>query len=217
MVGYAKMAKLLAMTGSRDSADHYYRRAEVLAVECVQALPNNTDASRDLGIVYEMRAMFMADGGEIDSALVVYGRGMKISEGLAASDPSDVLQQADVANCHFETGTILMKGHRYREAEAQFGDAYQRYGRLAVHDSSNAETRTFMARSGRQAGEACLALTSRSGAAGERARWRASALDWFEKSLGLYRGHASAAALTGDDVGAQADVSRKVEALRKAS
>jgi len=217
MVGYAKIAKLLAMTGSRESADHDYRRAEVLAVECVQALPNNTDASRDLGIVYEMRAMFMADGGEIDSALVVYGRGMKISEGLAAADPSDVLQQADVANCHFETGTILMKGHRYREAEAQFGDAYQRYGRLAAHDSSNAETRTFMARSGRQAGEACLALASRSGAAGERARWRASALEWFEKSLGLYRGLANAGALTGDDVGAQADVTRKLEALRRAS
>ena len=217
MVGYAKMAKLLAAVGERDSAAYYYRRAEQLAAEAVQALPNNTDASRDLDIVYGMRAMFMADGGEIDSALVVYGRGVKISEGLAASDPSDVLQQADVANCKFETGTILMKGRRYREAEAQFGDAFQRYGRLAAHDSSNAETRTFMARSGRQAGEACLALASRSSGAGEQARWRASALDWFEKSLGLYRGLANAGALTGDDVGAQADVIRKLEALRRAS
>lgn len=217
MVGYAKLARLLAARGDRDSAASYYRRAEGLAVEAVRALPNNTDASRDLGIVYAMRALFMADGGDIDSALVAYERGMRIAEDLAAADRSDVLQQADVAHGHYEMGTILMKGRRYREAETRSSDAFRRYAGLAAHDSGNAETRMFMARASRQAGEACAALATRSATAEERPRWRAKARDWLEKSLGLYRALGSAGTLAGQDAGAEAEISRQLETLRKAS
>ena len=47
---------------------------------------------------------------ELDSAVVVYGRGMRISEELAAKDPDNTLQQADVATGHYE--------HRHDAEEA---------------------------------------------------------------------------------------------------
>ena len=54
-------------------------------------------------------------GGKRVRALLAYAGGE-----LAAADPSDVLQQADVASGHFEIGTILLKAHRYPEAEEHF-------------------------------------------------------------------------------------------------
>jgi hypothetical protein len=68
------MANLQAMRGNRDSASTCYVRSEELARLCVAELPDNTDASRDLSIVYGMRGLFLAEGGEIDSAVAVYGR-----------------------------------------------------------------------------------------------------------------------------------------------
>lgn len=213
MVGYAKMARLLASAGLRDSADADYRRSQDLALECVQALPNNTDAMGDLGIVYGMRAMFLADGGKVDSALALYERGMKIAEDLAAADPNDALQQTTLATGHYEIGTILMKGSRYRDAGDRFREAYRRSGDLASKDTSNAEARTLMARSSRQAGEACRALAARAGGAGERARWRSKAVDWYRTSLGLYRALGSAGALAGEDVAASASLTRTLAEL----
>lgn len=217
MVAYAKLAKALEGQGVRDSAGLYYRRSQDLAVRAVARYPENTDARRDLGIVYAWRALFLADGGEIDSAIALYGHASKIAADLAAADPSDVLQQADVAHGHFELGSIYLKGGRYREAEAHSGDAFRRYAGLAAKDTSNAENRVFMARCGRQAGEACEALSTRSGAAAERAQWRSKATEWFEKSLALYRTLGAAGALTGPDAAAPAELARRVEALRKVS
>jgi non-specific serine/threonine protein kinase/serine/threonine-protein kinase len=217
MVAYAKVAKLLESMGVRDSAGLYYRKAQDLAVEAVQRSPENTDATRDLAIVYSWRALFLADGGEIDSALALYGRAAKISTDLAAADPSDVLQQADVAHGHFEMGSIYMKGRRYREAEAQSGEAFRRYAGLAAKDTSNAENRLFMARCGRQAGEACEALATSAGQGAGRAEWRTKASDWFERSLAIYRTLGAAGALTGPDAAAPAELARRVEALRKVS
>ncbi|HET9951836.1 MAG TPA: serine/threonine-protein kinase [Candidatus Eisenbacteria bacterium] len=217
MVASAKLANLLAKIGERDSAATYYRRAEALAVEAAASLPNNTEASRDLGIVYGMRALFMADGGDIDSALVAYARGMRIAEDLAAADTSDVLQKADVAHGHFEMGTLLMKARRYQEAEARSSESYRRYGGLAARDSGNAETRMFMARASRQAGEACQALATRSGTPAERLRWRSKGLEWFERSRSLYRALGVAGALNGHEVNAEAEVSRLLETLRETS
>jgi len=213
MVAYAKMARLLASAGLRDSADADYRRSQELALECVQALPNNTDAMGDLGIVYGMRAMFLADGGKVDSALALYERGMKIAEGLAAADPNDALQQTTLATGHYEIGTILMKGNRYQDAGARFREAYRRSGDLVSKDTSNAEARTLMARSSRQAGEACRALATRAGVAGERAKWRSKAVDWYRTSLGLYRALGSAGALAGKDVTASASLTRSLAEL----
>ena len=102
MVGYAKVAKLLESTGRPRQRRASTTRSQDIAVEAVRDSPNNTDASRDLGIVYAWRALFLADGGEIDSALALYGRAAQIATDLAAADPSDVLQQADVAHGHFE-------------------------------------------------------------------------------------------------------------------
>ena len=88
---------------------------------------------------------------------------------------------------------------------------------LAAKDSNNAETRMFMARTSRQAGEACQALATRSGMPAVRLRWRSKGLEWFEKSLGLYRVLGGAGALNGQEVNAGAEVSRLLETLRKAS
>ena len=214
MVSYAKRASLLAVSGDRAGAARDYRRSEDLALECVRALPDHTDAKRDLSVVYSMRATFLADGGEIDSALVLYDRAMKISEALAASDPSDVLQQADVANGYFELGDILMKGRRNREAEERFGEAFRRYGGLAARDSGNVEMRARMAKASRKAGEACRLLASTGSR--ERLGWRSRALDWYAKSLGLYRTLGDAGALGDEERAAPAEVSRELEALRNA-
>jgi non-specific serine/threonine protein kinase/serine/threonine-protein kinase len=213
MVGSVKLAKLQERYDPRE-ADANYRIGQDLAEEAVRERPDNTDGMRDLGVVYSWRSLYLADAGVIDSALALHARGMKISEGLAAADPNDVLQQADLANGHMEVGTILMKGRRYREAVDRFGQSYERYARLAAHDTSNAETRTFMARASRRAGEACRALASRSGAREARARWRTKAVDWYGKSLTLYRALGRAGALAGEDAAAPVDVSAVLASLQ---
>jgi tetratricopeptide (TPR) repeat protein len=214
MVGYVKLAKLLESRPDRGPTDEFYRKGQILAEEAVRTLPNNTDASRDLGVVYSWRSLFMASDGAIDSALSLHERGAKIAEELAAADPNDVLQQADLANGHFEVGTILMRGGRYTEAEGRFAEAYRRYAPLAAHDTSNAETRMFMARTSRRAGEACQTLAHRTTARGERARWRAKGVDWFEKSLALYRELGKAGALSGQEAVAPSEVSSQLVALQ---
>ncbi|HEU4941612.1 MAG TPA: hypothetical protein VFT97_08345, partial [Candidatus Eisenbacteria bacterium] len=212
MVGLAKLARLLEQH-DRGRAGDYYAKSQDLAEQAVQEFPNNTDASRDLGIVYSWRSLFMAEYGSIDSALALHEQGMRIAEGLAASDPSDVLQQADLANGHLEVGTILMKGRRYAQAEESFAEAYRRFTRLAAHDTSNAETRTFLARASRQAGEACQ-KASRSGTRNDATRWKLKARDWYEKSLAHYRQLGKAGALSGQDAGAPAEVSNQLAALQ---
>jgi serine/threonine protein kinase/tetratricopeptide (TPR) repeat protein len=214
LISCTKMAELRAMRGDRDSALIFYRRAEGLALEAVAALPNNTDASRDLSIVYGAHGLFLADGGELDSALAVYGHGMKIAEDLAGSDPDNALQQADVAAGHYEIGTMLMKGRRYAAAERRFAEAFDRYARLAAADTGNAESRTYMARSGRGAGEACGALADRARSQVDRSRWRTRALSWLGKSLDLYRGLAKAGALMGDETAAPQELDRLVAKAR---
>ena len=214
LIACTKMAELRAMRGDRDSALTFFLRAERLALEAVAALPNNTDASRDLSIVYGAHGLFLADGGDLDSALVVYGHGMQIAEDLAAGDAESVLQQADLAAGHHEIATMLMKGHRYHAAEGRFSEAFERYGRIAAADTSNAESRTLMARSGRGAGEACQALAREARSSAERLRWRARGLTWLGRSLDLYRGLAKAGALTGEETAAPEELSRMVTGLR---
>jgi non-specific serine/threonine protein kinase/serine/threonine-protein kinase len=214
LIAYAKMASLRAMVGDRDSALAVYLRAERLAEEAVAALPNNTEASRDLSIVYGMHGLFLAEGGAVDSGLAVYGLGMKIAEDLAAADPDNALQQADVAAGHFEIGTMLINARRYLESENRSREAFERYSRLAAEDSSNAENRIYVARSCRQAGDACLALWKEARTPEERARHRARALEWFGRSLGHYSALANAGALAGEESGAPAELTRKMAAMR---
>jgi tetratricopeptide (TPR) repeat protein len=214
LIACTKMAELRGMRGDRDSALAFYCRAEGLAREAVAALPHDTDASRDLSIVYGAHGLFLAAGGELDSALAVYGLGMKIAEDLAARDPDNALPQADVAAGHYEIGTMLMKGRRFQAAEHRFREAFQRYGRLAAADTGNAESRAYMARSGRGAGEACQALSRETGSGAERSRWRARALTWLARSLELYRRLAQSGALTGEEAGAPEELGRVVAELQ---
>jgi eukaryotic-like serine/threonine-protein kinase len=214
LIACEKMAELRSMRGERDSALVFYERAEALASEAVAALPNNTDASRDLSIVYGAHGLFLAEGGDLDSALAVYDLGMKIAEHLAAEDPDNALQQADVAAGHYEIGTMLMEGGRYRDAEARFSEAFDRYGRLASADTGNAENRAYMARSGRGAGEACQSLSQRAASRDERSRWRLRAVTWLGRSLDIYRGLARTGALTGEETVAPAELERLMAGLK---
>ena len=214
MVGYAKRGNLLAVSGDRAGAARDYQKSEELALECVRDLPDRTDLKRDLAVVYSMRATFMADDGEIDSALVLYGRSMAISEALGAADPSDALQQADIANGYFEMGDILMKGRRYPEAEGRFGEAFKRYSGLAAKDSGNVDLRARMAKTSRKAGEACRVLASKRSPASST--WRFRALDWYGKSLGLYRDLGHSGALGEEERGAPTEISRELALLRRA-
>ncbi|HET9250885.1 MAG TPA: protein kinase [Candidatus Eisenbacteria bacterium] len=214
MVGYAKTAYLLAMTGERPRAGEDYRTSQELALELVRTQPHNVDAVRDLGVVYGMRAMFFADAGEFDSALVLYEKGVKLSEDLAASNPDDVLQQVDLAKGRYETGMILLRAGRHREAEERFRDAYRRFSDLAERDASNTELRAQMARASRKAGEACAAMAARSGASEVTVAWRSKAADWYSKSLDLYRSLAAGGSLAGAEAGAPDEVSKELAALR---
>jgi hypothetical protein len=110
-------------------------------------------------------------------------------------------------------GTILMKGGRYQQAEESFAEAYRRFALLAAHDASNAETRVFLARTSRQAGEACQ-KASRSGGREEATRWKLRARDWFQRSLAHYRQLGKDGALSGQEVGAPAEVSNQLAALQ---
>jgi len=215
LIANTKMAQLRALIGEQDSANVFYARAEALAREAVAASANNTDAKRDLSIVYGDHALSLAEAGELDSALAIYGLGMKISEEMAAADPSNVLPQADIAASHYDIGTMLMKGRRYDEAEQRFEEAFRRYDRLASADTSNAESRVYMARSGRGAGEACDALSRAARSPAERRRWRTHALSWLEQSRDLYRELAKAGAIQGDDAKAPAELDHLIAGIAK--
>jgi tetratricopeptide (TPR) repeat protein len=215
MIALAKMANLRALRGDRDAALATYGRAETLAEQAVAALPNDTDASRDLSIVYGMHAMFLSDGGACDSALVVYERAMKIAEQLAAADPSSALPQSDLASGHFELGGILAKGGRHEGAERRFGEAYERFARLAAADTANVDDRIYMARSSREAGKACEAMARGAATPDQRSRCRARARTWFGRSLDLYRSLEKSGALAGEEAAAPAELDRAVAGLRK--
>jgi non-specific serine/threonine protein kinase/serine/threonine-protein kinase len=206
LIARAKMANLRAMRGERDSALIYYRGSEMLAREAVASLPNNTDASRDLGIVYGMHAQFLADGGETDSAVAIYKRSMKITADLARMDPDNALVWVDVAHSDYELATILAKGRRYHDAEQRYDSAYQQYSRLAAADTANVDNRLFMAKSSRGAGEACRSLSQRTGSEAERSRCRARAGMWLERSLAVYRKLQASGALAGEDAAAPAQL-----------
>jgi eukaryotic-like serine/threonine-protein kinase len=210
LVACTRMAEFSEMRGDRDSAVVFYRRAENLAREAVATLPNNTDAARDLSIVYGTYGLFLANGGDFDSALVISEQGMDIFEDLSAKDPDNVLLQSDVAEGHHDIGTILMKAGRYPAAEGRFKESFERFARIAAADSTNAESRIFMARSSRLAGEACQALSHQAGSGNERSHWRSRALTWLEKSREIYRELAKSGHLTGEETHAPEEVERLI-------
>jgi hypothetical protein len=213
LVACTRMAEFSDLRGNRDSAVVFYRRAEQLAGDAVAALPNNTDAARDLAIVLETYGPFIANGGAIDSGLVVCDRGMAIMKDLAAKDPANVLLQSDVAEEDHDVGTILLGGHRYAAAQQRFDASFERFARIAGADTANAESRIFMARCSRHAGEACLALSRHSGSAAERSRLRSRALAWWQKSRDLYRELAQRGRLTGEETAAPQQLDRLIAAL----
>ncbi len=199
LINSSKLADFYSMLDKNDSAMVAYRRGEALALEAVRLRPDNTDARRDLSVVYAMEALFLAGGGQIDSALAVYQVGQRITEELSASDPENIQFLDDVGVGHHEMGSILVEGRRWPEALSHFAKAWDVFGRVTAHDSSNAEGRTHQARSGRAAGEACLELAAEARSDAERARWRGTAAGWLERSRALYRALAAADALTGEE------------------
>jgi non-specific serine/threonine protein kinase/serine/threonine-protein kinase len=216
IINAAKAADLYAALGRRDTALALYGRSEQLAREAVSDLPHDTDALRDLSIIYGMHGSFLAGGGAIDPALEMYGRGQKIVEDLVALDSANVVDRSGVAKGHYEIGEILMKGGRYEPAVGRFEEAYRRFTVLASMDTSNAEARTSLARSGRKAGEACEALASRGTPISEREQWRVRALDWYARSLGVYRRLDASGALAANEATAPREIEARVAALRRA-
>ena len=214
LIACTKMAQVRAMRGDRDSVLVFYRRAERFAREAAAGLPDNTEALRDLSIVFGAHGLYLAEVGELDSALVVYDQGMRIAERLAAADPDNALQQVDVADGHYEIGTMLLGGGRAEAALERFRDAAARYRRMAAADTGNTQLRLAAAMACRQAGEACQALARRAPAAAARERWRREAIDWLDRSLGYYQPLADAGALVGDDVDAPRAIRARLTALR---
>jgi len=214
LIACTKMAQVRAMRGDRDSVLVFYRRAERFAREAAAGLPDNTEALRDLSIVFGAHGLYLAEVGELDSALVVYDQGMRIAERLAAADPDNALQQVDVADGHYEIGTMLLGGGRAEAALERFRDAAARYRRMAAADTGNTQLRLAAAMACRQAGEACQALAHRAPADAARERWRREAIDWLDRSLGYYQPLADAGALVGDDVDAPRAIRARLTALR---
>ncbi|HEV8481212.1 MAG TPA: serine/threonine-protein kinase [Candidatus Eisenbacteria bacterium] len=208
LIASTKMAQLRALMGDRDSALVFYERAESLAREAVASRKNDTDAIRDLSIVYGEHGLFLAGGGDVDSGIAVHGRGMAISEQLAAADPQNVVVVADVAAGHYEIGTMLMEGRRYAAAVPRFQEAFERYRRLAEADTTNAESRQCMARSSRGAGEACLALSRSKRPASERNQWRTRGVTWLTQSRDLFLELTRTGEIEGDDTKAPAEIDK---------
>ena len=202
------------MRGDRDSAVVFYRRALGFARDAVAASPYNTDAARDLSIVYGTYGLFLANGGDIDSALAVSDSSMAILEDLAAKDPDNVLLQSDVAEAGHDIGDVLMKARRFQSAERQFGESYERFEAIATADTANAESRIFMARCSRSAGEACRRLSDQADAGVERSLWRSRALTWLSRSREIYRGLAAAGRLSGEETAAPRELDRVIAGLQ---
>jgi len=213
LVAGTRMAEFLAMTGAPDSAAVFYRRAERLAHDAVVALPNNTDAARDLAVVLGTYGNFLGNCGQTDSAVAISDRGIAIFEDLAARDPGNVLFESDVAEGHHDIGEILMNGRRYEAAERRFSESIDRFERIAAADTANAESRIFMARSSRGAGEACRELSRQAQSEADRARWRSRALAWLEKSRELYQALARHGRLNGEETAAPEQVDRLIAGL----
>ena len=217
LVASTRMAEFSEMRGNRDSAAVFYRRAERLARDAVAALPNNTDAARDLAVVYGTYGVFLGNCGEIDAGVALSDSGMKIFADLAARDPGNALFQSDAAEGHHDIGTILMTGRRYQAAERRFAESYELFRHIAAADTANTESRIFMARSSRRAGEACRALSRRALSEPERSGWRSRALTWLEKSREHYRALARQGRLNGEETTAPGEVDQLIAALPKAS
>ena len=213
LIACTRMAEFREMRGHRDSAAVFYRRALGLARDAVAASPHNTDAARDLSIVYGTYGLFLANGGEIDSALAVSNRGMAIVEDLAAKDPDNVLLRSDVAEAVHDIGDVLMKGRRYPAAQREFSESYERFKAIAAADTANAESRIFMARCSRGAGEACRRLSDEADAQTERSLWQSRALKWLSRSREIYRGLAAAGRLSGEETTAPQELDRLIARL----
>ena len=214
LVSFAKLGGVHTARGERDSALANYGRATELSRQAVAELPHDSDAMRDLSVVYGMHATLLADGGAIDTALAIYDLSQRILEDLVGRDSANVVDRSGVAQGHYQIGTILMKGHRYKPAVQRFGEAFRRLTTLAAVDTSNAETRGYVARVGRAAGEACEALANHAASTTERARWRAQALDWYTRSLGAYRVLDARGALAAGEATAPDQLATRVAALR---
>jgi eukaryotic-like serine/threonine-protein kinase len=211
----AKTAELLAARNDRAKAQASYQRSLSAAREAAAEQKENTEALRDLSIVYSMFALFRANGGEVDSGLALYQECMKITEDLAAQDPGNVLAQADVASGHLQMGTMLLEGARYEAALLRFNEACDRYSPLIAADTSNVQNRLALAHSSRGAGEASAAL-ARTGRPAERARFRADAIRWFRKSRDIYDGLNRQGALSGEDVAWPSKLSQRISELGRA-
>jgi tetratricopeptide (TPR) repeat protein len=213
LVACTRMAEFSEMRGYPDSAVVYYRRAERFARDAVRAYPNNTDTQRDLSIVLGTYGVFLAKVGQIDSALVESDRSVAIFQDLAAKDPQNVLLQSDLAEADHDIGTILLSAHRYPAAEARFRKAFDRFERIAAGDTANAESRIFMARCSRHAGEARGALSRLAASETERSRQRSQALAWLERSREIYGELAKRGQLTGEEASAPEQLDRLIAGL----
>ena len=213
LVQSAKTAELLAARNDRARARASYERSLSAAKEAAAEEEDNTEALRDLSIVYGMYASFMAQGGEIDSGLALYGESMKITETLAAQDPSNVLAAADVASGHLLLGKMLMEGERYEAALARFNEAFERCSRLVAADTSNIQTRLGLAESSRKAGEAAATL-ARFTSALNKGRYSAQAIEWWQKSRDIYEGLRQSGVLNAEDAEWPAELSRQIAALK---
>jgi hypothetical protein len=132
---------------------------------------------------------------------------------MARQDPEDAQTQADIANGHFEIGTMLMTGKRYEEAEGQFHEAFERYSRIAAADTLNIDVQVALARCAHRASDAGVEL-ARMSSSGALAKWRERAVDWTRRSLDLYTALETRGALSGDDVAAPREVAARLVELR---
>ncbi|HET9235586.1 MAG TPA: protein kinase, partial [Candidatus Eisenbacteria bacterium] len=212
MIQCAKTGELLAARNDRPGARTAYERSLSAAKEAVAEQKDNTEALRDLSIVYGMFGSFLANGGEMDSSLALYDASMKITEDLAAKDPSNVLAAADVASGHLGLGNMLMEGARYDAALPRFSEAFHRYTPLVAADSSNVQNRLGLAQSSRRAGEAAAAL-ARSTSGPNKGRYRAQAIEWWQRSRDIYEGLRQSGVLNAEDAKWPAELSRQIATL----
>jgi len=152
--------------------------------------------------------------GSLDSALATYEKAQHIAERLVAADPDNAMEQIDVADGHYDMGTMLAGGGRHEAALARFREAATRYESLAAADTGNTQLKLSAAMSCHQAGEACRSLAHGVSSAIERERWRAQEIDWLDRSLRWYQPLADAGALVGDDVGTPKAIHARLAALR---
>lgn len=115
---YGSMAEAAVLSGDIGEAETRSAEALKLLQELVRERPDHTEAIARMAAQIGLRAGLMRDRGEAENALKAFDEGIRMLEGVRASDPENSLVSYRLALLWWQKGKILgMAGKRNEEVE----------------------------------------------------------------------------------------------------